>query len=123
MKKGGGRRYYRREDITLLSGIRAMLYDDGSSIKDVQAYLKNKGVVVVSARAEKASPVATDNGDEDVEEDEIISSPKSESFAENDDGVDYDEVTTQNESHERLSGALEKLLKARKQLNQSLEKH
>ena len=41
MKRGGGRRYYRPEDITLLKKIRALLYDDGYTIKGVQKLLRD----------------------------------------------------------------------------------
>lgn len=44
MKRGGGRRYYRPEDIVLLTRIRDLLYDDGYTIKGVQKLLKEHGV-------------------------------------------------------------------------------
>ncbi|SOD94176.1 MerR family transcriptional regulator [Caenispirillum bisanense] len=44
MKRGGGRRYYRPEDVALLQRIRALLYDDGLTIKGVQKLLREKGV-------------------------------------------------------------------------------
>jgi len=43
MKRGGGRRYYRPEDVELLSGIRALLHADGYTIKGVQKILKEQG--------------------------------------------------------------------------------
>lgn len=43
MKRGGGRRYYRPEDIDLLRSIRDLLYDDGYTIKGVQKLLKERG--------------------------------------------------------------------------------
>ena len=39
-KRGGGRRYYRPEDITLLRHIRGLLYDEGYTIKGAQKLLK-----------------------------------------------------------------------------------
>ncbi len=42
MKRGGGRRYYRPEDIELLRRIRGLLYDDGYTIKGVQKVLRDK---------------------------------------------------------------------------------
>jgi DNA-binding transcriptional MerR regulator len=44
MKRGGGRRYYRPEDVTLLRRIRALLYDDGYTIKGVQKLLREGGL-------------------------------------------------------------------------------
>lgn len=43
MKRGGGRRYYRPEDVDLLKGIRHLLYDHGYTIKGVQKLLKSNG--------------------------------------------------------------------------------
>lgn len=40
LKRGGGRRYYRPEDVDLLRRIRTLLYDDGYTIKGVQRLLK-----------------------------------------------------------------------------------
>ena len=40
LKRGGGRRYYRPEDVDLLRRIRSLLYDDGYTIKGVQRFLK-----------------------------------------------------------------------------------
>ena len=44
MKRGGGRRYYRPDDIDLLRGIRHLLYDEGYTIKGAQKILKEQGV-------------------------------------------------------------------------------
>ncbi|MCP4319563.1 MAG: MerR family transcriptional regulator [Hyphomicrobiales bacterium] len=43
MKRGGGRRYYRPDDVDLLKGIRHLLYDQGYTIKGVQKLLKQNG--------------------------------------------------------------------------------
>jgi DNA-binding transcriptional MerR regulator len=43
MKRGGGRRYYRPEDVVLLRGIRFLLYDDGYTIRGVQKILREQG--------------------------------------------------------------------------------
>jgi DNA-binding transcriptional MerR regulator len=40
LKRGGGRRYYRPEDVDLLRRIRALLYEDGYTIKGVQKLLR-----------------------------------------------------------------------------------
>ena len=47
MKRGGGRRYYRPEDVDLLRGIRVLLYDEGYTIKGVQKILRHQGVQFV----------------------------------------------------------------------------
>lgn len=43
MKRSGGRRYYRRQDIELLQGIQHLLYEEGLTIKGVQKLLKERG--------------------------------------------------------------------------------
>jgi DNA-binding transcriptional MerR regulator len=44
MKRGGGRRYYRPEDIRLLLGIKHLLYSDGLTIKGAQKFIQTNGV-------------------------------------------------------------------------------
>ena len=44
MKRGGGRRYYRPEDINLLLGIKYLLHSDGLTIKGAQKIIQNNGV-------------------------------------------------------------------------------
>ena len=43
LKRGGGRRYYRPDDLDLLRGIRLLLYSDGLTIKGVQKILREQG--------------------------------------------------------------------------------
>ena len=43
IKRGGGRRYYRPEDISLLRGIKSLLYNDGYTIRGVQKVIKEIG--------------------------------------------------------------------------------
>jgi DNA-binding transcriptional MerR regulator len=49
LKRGGGRRYYRPEDVMLLKGIRHLLYDQGFTIKGVQKILRDQGARHVAA--------------------------------------------------------------------------
>ena len=44
LKRAGGRRYYRPEDLDLLRGIRTLLYTDGFTIKGVKKVLREQGV-------------------------------------------------------------------------------
>lgn len=50
MKRAGGRRLYRPEDLALLRGLRALLQEDGYTIKGVQKVLRDQGVATVRAR-------------------------------------------------------------------------
>ncbi len=43
IKRGGGRRYYRPEDVKLLRGIKSLLYNDGYTIRGVQKVIKENG--------------------------------------------------------------------------------
>jgi DNA-binding transcriptional MerR regulator len=65
LKRGGGRRYYRPEDVTLLRRIRSLLYDDGYTIKGVQKILREGGArAKVAASPElplEPSPLAAPN--------------------------------------------------------------
>lgn len=59
VKRSGGRRYYRAEDIALLSEIRVLLHDHGYTIRGVQKLLREGGLAkAVKARA-KQEPKAT----------------------------------------------------------------
>src|SRR3954451_18920813 len=44
MKRAGGRRYYRADDVDLLRGIRQLLYSEGYTIRGVQRILKEHGI-------------------------------------------------------------------------------
>ena len=50
LKRGGGRRYYRPEDVALLRRIRALLYEDGYTIKGVQKLLREGGSAEAPAK-------------------------------------------------------------------------
>ncbi len=60
LKRGGGRRYYRPEDVDLLRGVRALLYKDGYTIKGVQKVFRDQGVrfVMETGRAANDDSVA-----------------------------------------------------------------
>jgi DNA-binding transcriptional MerR regulator len=44
MKRAGGRRFYRPQDLTMLQGVRALLHDEGYTIKGVQRLHKEQGM-------------------------------------------------------------------------------
>ena len=56
MKRGGGRRYYRPEDVDLLRGIRHLLYGEGYTIRGVQRILKDEGIKFVQAVWKSGAP-------------------------------------------------------------------
>ena len=59
MKRGGGRRYYRPEDMELLRGIHQLLHAQGYTIKGVQKILREQGVEAVKDTGEAAAAVAS----------------------------------------------------------------
>ncbi len=65
LKRGGGRRYYRPEDVDLLRGIRSLLYQEGYTIKGVQKLMREGALKsrvhtpVEAAAAEPLRPATT----------------------------------------------------------------
>lgn len=59
LKRGGGRRYYRPEDVELLSRIRHLLYEDGYTIKGVQRLMR-EGALKVRRETSHSEPVHTE---------------------------------------------------------------
>jgi len=72
MKRGGGRRYYRPDDIDLLRGIRHLLYGEGYTIRGAQRILKDHGVKFVQHVWKAGAPQPARA--RDVEE-EIVEAP------------------------------------------------
>jgi len=60
VKRAGGRRFYRPDDVDLLRGIRALLYVDGLTIRGVQKILKERGLrhVAMMGRGQVPAPYA-----------------------------------------------------------------
>jgi DNA-binding transcriptional MerR regulator len=71
MKRAGGRRYYRPDDIALLDQIRNLLHDEGYTIKGVQKLLRQNGgktpskekMDTVANTTETPAPTAPDNSE------------------------------------------------------------
>ena len=62
LKRAGGRRYYRPEDIERLRLIRRLLYDEGYTIKGVQKLFKEQGVQALSIAGEPAGAAEVAKG-------------------------------------------------------------
>ena len=62
LKRGGGRRYYRPEELALLRRIRDLLYKDGYTIKGVQKLLRQNGGKAVAGQGEAAGVEKEDCG-------------------------------------------------------------
>lgn len=68
MKRSGGRRYYRPDDVDLLKGIRHLLYGEGYTIRGVQRILKEQGVRSVQGLASGGEAIAPGTPDHDERE-------------------------------------------------------
>jgi len=77
MKRGGGRRYYRPDDVDLLRGIRHLLYGEGYTIRGVQRILKDQGLRYVQTvwQPGAAGTAALESEDVDFEEGESRERP------------------------------------------------
>jgi DNA-binding transcriptional MerR regulator len=73
LKRGGGRRYYRPDDVDLLKGIRHLLYGEGYTIKGVQRILKEDGLRFVQSigRGEQTVEPPPEGMRDEVGEDEL----------------------------------------------------
>jgi len=73
MKRGGGRRYYRPDDINLLRGIKHLLYGEGYTIRGVQRILREQDVDFVQAVWREGAAQPPHGGDKSAsDEDEFI---------------------------------------------------
>ncbi|CAN5350164.1 hypothetical protein BH10PSE9_BH10PSE9_04510 [soil metagenome] len=79
MKRGGGRRYYRPDDIDLLRGIRHLLYGEGYTIRGVQRILKEQGprFVIAAGRGEAVAlmPPLPEDDEPEMAAEEIATVP------------------------------------------------
>ena len=68
LKRAGGRRFYRPQDIVLLKAVRRLLHDEGLTIKGVQRLYREQGVQKLPAYGDpeadvRYSPPAMESGD------------------------------------------------------------
>jgi DNA-binding transcriptional MerR regulator len=60
VKRAGGRRYYRPQDMLLLGGLKQLLHEDGLTIRGAQKVLREQGVKAVAARSAPLGVVAAE---------------------------------------------------------------
>ena len=68
MKRGGGRRYYRPDDVDILRGIRHLLYGEGYTIRGVQRILRDQGAKFVQQVWQAGAPQPPHGAAEDFED-------------------------------------------------------
>ena len=73
MKRAGGRRFYRRQDIDVLRGVRILLHDEGYTIKGVQKLHKDLGMRRVLSAGNSGE--ADSGGDEALDADLFAPTP------------------------------------------------
>jgi DNA-binding transcriptional MerR regulator len=82
MKRSGGRRYYRPEDVNLLRGIRHLLYGQGYTIRGVQRILREQGIKTVQNWQSGAiSPMTPQVEDDEPDHEEMLRSAVSEEMS------------------------------------------
>ena len=90
MKRSGGRRYYRPDDVDLLRGIRRLLYGEGYTIRGVQRILKEHGVKSVQGLVDGSTALPA----LDMPGDDAMAEHAGDEEAIVDAGEDEDEVAT-----------------------------
>jgi len=121
LKRGGGRRYYRPEDVLLLKGIRHLLYDQGFTIKGVQKILKDQGPRAVAAignggTVEALPPPSADEPDDLPQSAPAIAPPtRDENF------TPPSGIAISGQARDRLSAVLRDLLECKRMLERARE--
>jgi DNA-binding transcriptional MerR regulator len=93
MKRSGGRRYYRPEDVNLLRGIRHLLYGQGYTIRGVQRILREQGIKTVQNWQSGAiSPMTPQVEDDEPDHEEMLRSAVSEEMSDDFDAGEGDDV-------------------------------
>jgi len=148
MKRSGGRRYYRPDDVDLLKGIRRLLYGEGYTIRGVQRILKEHGIKSVQGLADCSAAVSFGAieeaiGQSLVEDDQEpgtnLNGEEEEYEGSEEDGIDFRFVDAEDDmlktfrgghsqrvepagiDRERLESVLEDLLACRQMLDRALK--
>ncbi len=121
LKRGGGRRYYRPEDVLLLKGIRHLLYDQGFTIKGVQKILKENGPRHVAAIGSGGPVEALPPPSPEPVEAQEGANAAVEVPAEDLDVTPRSGIALDGEARERLEGVLRDLLECKRLLERARE--
>ena len=101
IKRGGGRRYYRPEDVKLLKGIKSLLYNDGYTIRGVQKVIKENGtkkLLTIQTENKIFTEIKKDNNDHFEQQ-------------------KYSQHSVNDSKRKKLMNVLEDLVKLRKKLD------
>ena len=108
IKRAGGRRFYRPQDLMVLKGVRVLLHDDGYTIKGVQRLHKELGIKRLLSAAQGLSETGDEMRVLGDDRDEGVIDQAAETHA------------PDEPSHHRLRGALEALEAAKARLARAL---
>ena len=72
MKRGGGRRYYRPDDVDLLRGVRHLLYGEGYTIRGVQRILRDEGIAFVQKVWRAGAVAPPPQSEDDLPEEDFV---------------------------------------------------
>jgi DNA-binding transcriptional MerR regulator len=135
MKRGGGRRYYRPDDVDLLRGVRHLLYGEGYTIRGVQRILREQGAVFVQdvwrTGAEPPPPqLAEDREGDEIAESAVTTRPEPNLFAfvssaADERGVKEPAISVERpavspEDRRKLQSALDELVACRRLIESAL---
>jgi len=96
MKRSGGRRYYRPDDVDLLRGIRRLLYGEGYTIRGVQRILKEHGIKSVQGLIDGTSSVPSFAAIDSVALHEALHEP------EEDEGGDEPDIDAEDDADDMI---------------------
>jgi DNA-binding transcriptional MerR regulator len=111
MKRSGGRRYYRPEDVNLLRGIRQLLYGQGYTIRGVQRILREQGIKTVQNWQTGAISPMVPSADDEPDHEEMLRNAVNEEMTDDfeaGEGEDMGETA----SHELPSAAIASFIDA-----------
>jgi DNA-binding transcriptional MerR regulator len=122
LKRAGGRRYYRPEDIDLLKGVRILLYNEGFTIKGVQKVLREQGAKQVAEVGRLGAKSAGRRAIESAAPEDVAPMPqpligRTPSLDEVNMSADEPSETLIAEQRERLESVLQNLLNLRDMLH------
>ncbi|HBY44353.1 MULTISPECIES: MerR family transcriptional regulator [unclassified Brevundimonas] len=63
VKRAGGRRFYRPDDVMVLKAVRRLLHDEGLTIRGVQRLVQDQGLARLTAYADPTATLEIDSGD------------------------------------------------------------
>jgi DNA-binding transcriptional MerR regulator len=111
MKRSGGRRYYRPEDVNLLRGIRQLLYGQGYTIRGVQRILREQGIKTVQNWQTGAISPMVPSADDEPDHEEMLRNAVNEEMTDDFEAGEGEDMG-ETGSHELPSAAIASFIDA-----------